>query len=81
MRSFLNPERFYLLQQIFDGVWAELQARGNGAIDNEGETRSKLASMVIDLAHAPELNAELAKQEILQKLPGSSRPVSDALFD
>lgn len=42
---------------------------------NEGETRSKLASMVIDLADAPELNAELAKQEVLQKLNSRSRPV------
>lgn len=72
MRSFLGPEQFDLLQQIFDGAWAELEARRNTSIDNPEAIRSRLAAMVVDLADVPELDVELAKQEILQKLDGKS---------
>jgi hypothetical protein len=60
------------LQRVFDEAWIELEARGNGTIDDPEPIRSKLALLVIEMIDVPDLDAELAKQDILQKLNGGT---------
>jgi hypothetical protein len=69
-KGYCGPERFSLLQRIFDEAWIELEARGNSAIDDPEAIRSKLAALVVKMMDVPDLDAELAKQEILQRVSG-----------
>ena len=72
LKGFCSPERFRLLQRVFDEAWIELEARGNGAIDDPEPIRSKLAVLVVEMMNIPDLDAELAKHDILQKLNGGN---------
>ena len=67
VNGFCSPERFNILQQVYDVVWAELKQRQNGSESDAEAIRSRLAAMVIDLKDVPELHLELAKEELLQR--------------
>jgi hypothetical protein len=67
LKGFCSPERFNLLQRVFDEAWIELEA-SNGAIDDPEPIRSKLAALVVEMMDIRDLDAELAKHDILQKL-------------
>jgi hypothetical protein len=72
LKGFCTPEKFRLLQRVFDEAWIELEARGNGGIDDPEPIRSKLAALVVEMMDIPDLDAELAKQDVLQKLNGGT---------
>jgi hypothetical protein len=68
-----SPERFRVLQQIFDAVWLEFDHDNRqSSVSSREQSRSTLATLVMQHLDHPELDLEKAKQEVLRafKLAG-----------
>jgi hypothetical protein len=68
-----SPERFRVLQQIFDAVWLEFDHDNRqSSVSSREQSRSTLATLVMQHLDHPELDLERAKQEVLRafKLAG-----------